>query len=219
MPAKIRLLLVDDHEIVRLGMKALLHRQPGFQVIAEASGEEEAVQLAKEHKPDVVLMDVRLQQGNGIEACRRITKALPKTRVIIVSSFAEDELLFAAIRAGAVSYVLKQIGSGQLVRAVEAAAEGAGFLDPSLTQQVFQQVRESMVSQEKHAFSDLRPQEKKVLHLISQGATNHIIAEQLSLTEGTARNYVSNILTKLGVANRAEAAAYAIQHHLHEHMP
>ena len=214
----VSILLVDDHEIVRLGMRALLESKPHFHVVAETDGEEAAVSLAKEYQPNIVLMDVRLRQGNGIDACKRIVDCLPDTRVMMVSSFAEEELLFSAIRAGAVGYVVKQIGGGQLVQAVEAAARGQGVLDPSLTKPILDEVRRSMDEREEHAFSTLRNQEMQVLNLISQGATNHHIAEQLAISEGTARNYVSNILAKLNVANRAEAAAYAIQHHLQDHL-
>lgn len=214
----LRILLVDDHEVVRLGMKALLERHQGFTVVAEADSEEDALEQALAHEPDIVLMDIRLAGGSGIEACQKIKSALPDTIVIMLTSFAEDELLFAAIRAGASGYVLKQVGGGDLVRALEAAARGESMLDPSLTQRVFVEVRRSIKKEEAVAFVDLTGQEKQVLALIAGGKTNREIASELFLSEGTVRNYVSSILSKLNVSNRAEAAAYAIKHHLQDHL-
>jgi DNA-binding NarL/FixJ family response regulator len=214
----LRILLVDDHEVVRLGMKALLERHQGFTVVAEADSEEDALEQALAHEPDIALMDIRLAGGSGIEACQRIKDALPDTKVIMLTSFAEDELLFAAIRAGASGYVLKQVGGGDLVRALEATARGESMLDPSLTQRVFVEVRRSIKKEEAVAFVDLTGQERQVLALIAAGKTNREIASELFLSEGTVRNYVSSILSKLNVSNRAEAAAYAIKHHLQDHI-
>ncbi len=214
----IRLLLVDDHEVVRLGMRALLERHKEFVVIGEASTEEEAVKQALELEPDIVLMDIRLAGGSGIEACQQIKEQRPDIQVLMLTSFAEDELLFAAIRAGATGYLLKQVNSNDLVRAIEAASRGESMLDPSLTQRVFVEVRRSIKKEEAVAFTDLTGQEKQVLSLIARGKTNREIAADLFLSEGTVRNYVSSILSKLSVSNRAEAAAYAIQHHLEDHL-
>ena len=214
----LRLMLVDDHEVVRLGMRALLERHPSFSVVGEASSEDEAVALALELTPDLVLMDIRLAGGSGIEACQKIKELLPETKVIMLTSFAEDELLFAAIRAGATGYLLKQIAGGDVIRAIEGAARGESMLDPSLTQRVFFEVRRSIKKEEAVAFQDLTSQERQVLLLIAEGRTNREIAAELFLSEGTVRNYVSSILSKLGVSNRAEAAAYAIKHHLSDHI-
>lgn len=211
-------MLVDDHEVVRLGLRSLLERQAGFEVVAEAATETEAIEQALEHKPDVVLMDVRLQGGSGVVATEAIVQKLPDTNVIILTSYAEDDVLFAAIRAGAVGYVLKQADSGDLLRAIESAARGESTLDPSLTQRVFAEVRRSIQREEAAAFTDLTPQEMQVLSLIAEGQTNREIADKLFLSEGTVRNYVSSILSKLEVSNRAEAAAYAIQHHLKDYL-
>lgn len=211
-------MLVDDHEVVRMGMKSLLERQDSYQVVAEAGSEETAVTTALETKPDIILMDIRLGNGSGIEACGRIIQELPDTKVIMLTSFAEDELLFAAIRAGAVGYVLKQAGSKDLMRAINSAARGEGALDPSVTQSVLNEVRRSIAQQEESAFSDLTDQEKQVLMLISQGETNRSIAEKLYLSQGTVRNYVSSVLSKLHLSNRAEAAAYAIKHRLADYL-
>ncbi len=214
----LRLLLVDDHEVVRLGMRALLERHPTFTVVGEASSEDEALAQALEHVPDVILMDIRLAGGSGIEACQKIKEVLPETKVIMLTSFAEDELLFAAIRAGASGYLLKQVGAGELVRAIDMASRGESMLDPTLTQRVFFEVRRSIQKEEAVAFQDLTSQERQVLQLIAEGKTNREIATDLFLSEGTVRNYVSSILSKLNVSNRAEAAAYAIKHHLQDHM-
>ncbi|MCB0037895.1 MAG: response regulator transcription factor [Anaerolineales bacterium] len=216
--SSLRILLVDDHEVVRLGMKALLDRHLNFSVVAEAGTEEEAYEQAMAHKPDIVLMDIRLAGGSGIDACRRITAALPDTKVIMLTSFAEDELLFGAIRAGATGYVLKQVGSGELIRSIEAAARGEATLDPSLTQSVLNEVRRSIQKEEASAFTELTSKERKVLSLIAEGQTNRDIASELFLSEGTVRNYVSSIFSKLNVSNRAEAAAYAIKHNLRDHI-
>ena len=210
-----RIMVVDDHEVVRLGLKNLLARQPGWDVVAETGTVASAVQLADEHEPDVVVMDIRLSDGSGIDACRKIVQAHPQIKVIMLTSFAEDELLFNAISAGAVGYVLKQVGNDDLVRAIETIARGDALLDPSVTGQVLAKLRDSTRSQ---AFSDLSERELKVLALISQGKTNREIAANLYLGEGTVRNYVSNILDKLGLSNRAEATAYAVRHNLDDHL-
>lgn len=218
MSQMLRLLIVDDHEVVRLGMRALLERHPTFTVVGEASTQEEAVTMAGEFQPDIVLMDIRLAGGSGIEACQQIKERYPQIKVIMLTSFAEDELLFAAIRAGATGYLLKQIAGGDVIRAIEGAARGESMLDPSLTQRVFFEVRRSIQKEEAVAFQDLTSQERQVLFLIAGGRTNREIAADLFLSEGTVRNYVSSILSKLGVSNRAEAAAYAIKHHLSDHI-
>jgi len=208
----LRIIIVDDHEVVRLGLKALLDRHPDFEVIDEASTAREAVQKAETHQPEVVVMDIRLPGGSGVDACREITQKLPDTKVIMLTSYAEDEMLFDAIAAGAAGYVLKQIGGDDLVHAIEAVGRGEALLDPVLTQRVFERVREAQRKDEKSAFSALTDQEMRVLALLAEGKTNREIAQMLYLGEGTVRNYVSSILSKLGLANRAEAAAYAVQH-------
>ena len=215
---QLRILLVDDHEVVRLGLKTLLNHHVNFDVIAEAATESEAVEQALNCEPDIVLMDIRLAGGSGIEACKRIITRLPETKIIMLTSFAEDEMLFAAIRAGATGYVLKQVAGNDLIRAIEAAARGEAMLDPSLTQRVFSEIRHSIQKEEAAAFADLTGQEMQVLSLIASGHTNREIAANLFLSEGTVRNYVSSVLGKLSVSNRAEAAAYAIQHHLKDYL-
>jgi two-component system, NarL family, response regulator DevR len=218
MPAKHRILLVDDHEVVRIGLKALLERHPNFEVVGEAATARDAVEQVEALSPDVVVMDIRLPGGSGIEACEEIAEKYPASKVIMLTSYAEDEMLFSAIRAGAAGYVLKQIGGEDLVRAIEAVGRGEALLDPAVTQRIFQEVRKAAKEEEASAFSALTQQEKHVLLLVSEGKTNREIAKALFLGEGTVRNYVSSILSKLGVSNRAEAAAYAVEHNLREYL-
>ena len=215
---KKRILLVDDHEVVRLGLKALLEHHPQFEVVAEANNAREALEQTAKYLPDIVLMDIRLPGVSGIEACEEITKNYADTRVIMLTSYAEDEMLFSAIRVGASGYVLKQIGGDDLIRALEAVGRGEALLDPAVTQRVFQEVRRAVKEEEASAFANLSQQEKHVLLLVSEGKTNREIAKALFLGEGTVRNYVSSILSKLGVSNRAEAAAYAVEHNLREYL-
>lgn len=215
---KSSVMLVDDHEVVRLGLKTLIDRHADFSVVAEAESEDEAVERALSFEPAIILMDIRLSKGSGVQACARVMAELPNTKVIMLTSFAEDELLFSAIRAGAVGYVLKQVGGNDVIRALEAASRGEAMLDSSLTQRVFREMRRALQKEEESAFAELSQQEKLVLDKIVSGNTNRDIAKLLHLSEGTVRNYVSSIFSKLGVANRAEAAAFAIQHNLKDYL-
>jgi two-component system, NarL family, response regulator DevR len=215
----LRVLLVDDHEVVRIGLKALLSRYPQFEVVAEAETADEAIARAQQYRPDVVVMDVRLPGRSGIEATREITSTLPEIDVIVLTSYAEDELLFDAIAAGASGYVLKQIGSDDLIRALEAVGRGEALLDPKLTRRVFNRVRDAEREAEGSVFAGLSEQELRVLALVAEGQTNKEIARRVHLSNGTVRNYVSNLMHKLGVGNRAEAAAFAVQHHIHDYLP
>ncbi len=215
---KQRILLVDDHEVVRIGLKALLEHHAHFEVIGEASTAKEAIDMVSRFRPDIVLMDIRLPGASGIEACEEITTRFPETRVVMLTSYAEDEMLFSAIRSGASGYILKQIGGDDLIRALESVGRGEALLDPAVTQRVFQEVRRAVKEEEASAFANLSQQEKHVLLLVSEGKTNREIAKALFLGEGTVRNYVSSILSKLGVSNRAEAAAYAVEHNLREYL-
>jgi DNA-binding NarL/FixJ family response regulator len=216
---KQRILIVDDHEVVRLGLKALLEHHQQFEVVGEAGSAREAIERTDSLKADVVIMDIRMPGMSGIEACEEIVNRFPETKVIMLTSYAEDEMLFSAIRAGASGYILKQIDSEDLVKALEAVGRGEALLDPAVTQRVFQQVRRAVKEEEASAFAHLSQQEKHVLLLVSEGKTNREIAKALYLGEGTVRNYVSSILSKLGVNNRAEAAAYAVQpERIHHHV-
>jgi two-component system response regulator DevR len=212
----LKIIIVDDHEVVRLGLRTLLDRHPDFTVIDEAATVREAVQKSLLLRPDVVVMDIRLLGGSGIDACRKIVEQAPEIKVIMLTSYAEDEMLFDAIAAGACGYVLKQIGSDDLIRAVESVGRGEALLDPALTQRVFARVREAARREHEEAFASLTDQELRVLSQVAEGKTNREIAEALYLGEGTVRNYVSSILRKLQLTNRAEAAAYAVEHHLKE---
>ncbi|MCX7682787.1 MAG: response regulator transcription factor [Anaerolineae bacterium] len=212
----LKIIIVDDHEVVRLGLRTLLERHPNFKIVGEAANAKEAVQKTLLLRPDVVVMDIRLPGGSGIEACRKIVEQVPEAKVIMLTSYAEDEMLFDAISAGASGYVLKQIGSEELIRAIETVGRGEALLDPALTQRVFARVREAARREREEAFADLTEQELRVLAHIAEGKTNREIAEALFLGEGTVRNYVSSILKKLGLTNRAEAAAYAVEHNLKE---
>lgn len=216
---KLRVLLVDDHEVVRLGIRALLNQSEGFEVVGEASNARESIELTAEIMPDIVLMDIRLPGMSGIEVCEEITQKNKDVKVVMLTSYAEDEMLFAAIRAGASGYLLKQISSEDLIRSLNSVARGdAALLDPMVTQRVFQEVRRAVKEEEASAFAVLSQQEKHVLMLVSEGKTNREIAKSLFLGEGTVRNYVSSILSKLGTSNRAEAAAYAVEHNLKEYV-
>ncbi len=211
-----RILVVDDHEVVRLGLRTLLSNQPDFVVVDEARSADEAVAKALAHRPDVVVLDIRMPGKSGIEACREIKSQLPEVAILMLTSYAEDEMLFDAISAGAAGYVLKQGRGEDLVNAVRRVAEGDALLDPAVTQRVLARVRQATRQEQAAAFRDLTEQELRVLGLVSRGRTNKIIAKELFLGEGTVRNYVSSILSKLELTNRAEAAAYAVRHHLNK---
>jgi two-component system, NarL family, response regulator DevR len=210
----LRIMLVDDHEVVRLGLKALLGRHPQFEIVGEAGTAEEAVAKARVQKPDVVVMDIRLAGKSGIEATREIVAILPDTRVIILTSFADDDLLMDAVAAGATGYVLKQIGSDDLVRSLEAVSRGEALLDPAMMNKAFARLREAARKDRGEAFKVLTEQEVKIIALVARGRTNREIANELYLSEKTVRNYVSSILGKLGLSHRSQAAAYAVEHGL-----
>ena len=215
----LKILLVDDHEVVRLGLKSLLSNNPNFRVVAEAADAKGAIEKTKQYHPDVVIMDIRLPGKSGIEATRVISEKYPKSKVIILTSYAEDELLFDAINAGAYGYVLKQIGSSDLINALETVQRGEALLDPSLTQKVFQRVREASRRAEDEAFATLSDQELRILSLVSDGRTNKEIANEIFLSEKTVRNYVSSILSKLHLKTRSKAAAYAVKHNIQNYLP
>ncbi len=208
----LRVMVVDDHQVVRDGIKLLLADTDDVVVCAEASSAREAVAVAARALPDVIVMDVRLQDGSGIEATRDIRAARPHTRVLMLTSFADDEALFASIMAGAAGYVLKQIKGNELLRAIRAVGAGQNLLDPAVTKGVFDRLRKG-----KHLLGDeklarLSAQEERILGLVAEGKTNRQIAQVLGLAEKTVKNYVSSILAKLEVARRAEAAAYLARH-------
>ena len=215
----IRILIADDHEVVRIGLAALLARQPGFSVVAEAASGQEAVRLARRHHPDVALLDIRMPNGSGTDACRAITSELPRTPVLMLTSYADSDALFDAIAAGASGYVLKRIGSDELVHALRTVAAGGSLLDPSVTAAVLDRLRSASQQEEGGAFAELTDQERRVLAQLAEGASNRQIAASLDLAEKTVRNYVSSILAKLSLASRGQAAAYAIRNRLAELSP
>ncbi|GIV84363.1 MAG: DNA-binding response regulator [Candidatus Roseilinea sp.] len=216
--SRLRLILVDDHEVVRIGLRTLLARHPDFEVVDEAATGQEAVRKALMHRPDIVIMDVRLSGMSGIEACREITQAAPNIKVIMLTSYGDDDTLFESIAAGASGYVLKQIGSDELIRSIENVGRGEASLDPTTTSRVFARMREIARKREESAFALLTEQELRVLAHLAEGRTNREIADLLVLGEGTVRNYVSSIFAKLHVNNRAEAAAYAAAHNIRDYL-
>jgi two-component system response regulator DevR len=215
-PSPIRIVIADDHEVVRIGLAALLDQQPGFTVVGEARTGDEAVRVVTRERPDVVVMDIRMPDGSGIDACRTLSHEVPESRVIMLTSYADSDALFDAIAAGASGYVLKRIGSSELVDAIRTVAAGRSLLDPAVTAQVLDRVRRASRAEESDAFSDLTDQERRVLARLAEGASNREIAEAMGLAEKTVRNYVSSILAKLELVSRSQAAAIAIRGHLVE---
>jgi DNA-binding NarL/FixJ family response regulator len=205
-------MLVDDHEIVRDGIRSMLEAEDDIVVAAQAGSVAEAVHEADRVRPDVVVMDVRLTDGSGIEATREILASHPDTRVLMLTSFADDEALFASIMAGASGYVLKQVRSGELLRAIQAVGEGKSLLDPAVTDAVLKRLRKGKHLLRDERLARLSPQEERILGMVADGRTNREIGEELRLAEKTVKNYVSSILSKLEVARRAEAAAYLARH-------
>jgi DNA-binding NarL/FixJ family response regulator len=206
--APVTLLVVDDHEVVRQGLVALLARRPGFQVVAEAGTVAEAVESARRFQPDLVIMDVRLPDGSGIEACREIRADLPDTRVVMLTSYPDEDAVLSAIVAGASGYLLKQVRARDLVAALETVARGESLLDPAVTGRVLDRVRRIATSSEPDELAQLTPQEQKILLLVAEGKTNKEIAAEVFLSDKTVKNYVSSILAKLNLERRAQAAAY-----------
>ncbi|HEX3301214.1 MAG TPA: response regulator transcription factor [Actinomycetota bacterium] len=208
----LRVMLVDDHEIVRDGIRAMLEAQDDIVVTTEAGTVRDAIDEAARTRPDVIVMDVRLSDGSGIEATREIRAARPATKVLMLTSFADDEALFASIMAGASGYVLKQVKSGDLLHAIRAVGAGDSLLDPSMTTAVLDRLRKGKQLMGDEKLARLSPQEERILQQIADGKTNKEIGDDLSLAEKTVKNYVSSILSKLEVARRAEAAAYLARH-------
>jgi DNA-binding NarL/FixJ family response regulator len=208
----LRVLLVDDHEVVRRGIRALLEAHEDVIVVAEAESVPAAVAAADQHRPDVVVMDVRLSDGSGIEATREIRTRQPEIRVLMLTSFADHEALLSSIMAGASGYVLKQIRGNELVSAVRSVAMGQNLIDSALTGWVMERLRASAEPGRDDRLMRLSAQEERILELVATGRTNREIGAELHLAEKTVRNYVSSILAKLEVARRAEAAAYLARH-------
>ncbi len=202
-----RVLLVDDHEVVRGGLRALLEAHDDLEVVAEAGTVAEAIARARTFEPDVVVMDVRLPDGSGVEACREIRSRMPDTHVLMLTSFSDDQALFDSIMAGAAGYVLKQIRGSDLVDSVRRVGNGESTLDPGVTARVLDRIRNPQQDEDPR-LARLTPTETRIVEMIADGATNRQIAERIHLAEKTVKNYVSGILSKLEVSRRAEAAAY-----------
>ena len=211
-PNPLRLLVVDDHEVVRQGLVALLDRRAGFEVVAQAGTVAESIDQARQFQPDIVVMDVRLPDGSGIEACREIRAELPDTKVIMLTSYPDEEAVMSAIIAGASGYLLKQIRARDLVAALETVGRGESLLDPGVTEKVLERVRRMASGDVTDELSALTAQERKILMLVAEGKTNKEIAAEVFLSDKTVKNYVSSILSKLDLERRAQAAAFVARH-------
>jgi DNA-binding NarL/FixJ family response regulator len=203
----IRVFLLDDHEIVRRGVRELLEAEDDLEIVGEADTAERALARVSATRPDVAVLDVRLPDGDGVEVCREVRSRHPDVACIMLTSFADDEAVYAAILAGASGYVLKQVRGDDLVDGIRRVANGESLLDPAVTTRVLERLRSQQVEEDE--LSALTDQERKILDLIAEGLTNRQIGEQLFLAEKTVKNYVSNLLSKLGMSRRTEAAAYA----------
>ena len=213
LPA-LRLVVVDDHEVVRQGLVALLDRRDAFQVVGEAGTVEEAMTVVRRMRPDLVIMDVRLPDGSGIEACRDIRSEMPEVRIVILTSYPDEEAVLSAIIAGASGYLLKQIRGRDLVSAIEAVGRGESLLDPAVTEKVLERVRRIAAGSYTDELASLTSQEQKILALVAEGKTNKKIASEVFLSDKTVKNYVSSILSKLNLERRAQAAAYVAKHRI-----
>lgn len=199
-----RVFLVDDHEIVRRGVRELVESEGGFEVVGEAGTVAEALARIPPTRPDVALLDARLPDGSGVEVCREIRDRHPEIACVILTSFADDEALFDSIMAGAAGYLLKRARSDELLHALRVVADGGSLIDPSLTARVMDRIRNPHQDDE---IARLSAQERRILEHIGEGLTNHEIAERMHLADKTVKNYVSHVLTKLGMSRRTEAAA------------
>jgi two-component system, NarL family, response regulator DevR len=202
-----RVFLLDDHEIVRRGLRELLEAEDDLEVVGEASTAEEALARIPAVRPDVAVLDVRLPDGNGVEVCRDIRSEHPEVQCLMLTSYADDEALFDAIMAGAAGYVLKQVRGAELVEGIRRVAAGQSLLDPSVTTRVLERLRHA--PEEDERFAGLTEQEARILALLAEGMTNRQIAAEMFLAEKTVKNYVSNLLAKMGMQRRTEAAVYA----------
>jgi DNA-binding NarL/FixJ family response regulator len=205
---RIRVVLCDDHELVRRGLRGLLESDLTIDVVGEAGTADEAVGVCAQVLPDVVVMDVRMPGRSGIEACRDIRAAREETRVLVLTSFADDEALFSAIMAGASGYVLKQVRGNDLLDSIHKVSQGQSLLDPAVTARVLARIRGEVAAHATGPGDDLTPQEQRIVALIAEGLTNRQIGERVHLAEKTVKNYVSTILMKLGLSRRGEVAAF-----------
>jgi two-component system response regulator DevR len=214
-----RVMIVDDHEVVRQGLVALLTRRESLEVVGEAGTVAEAIAGARRDEPDLIVMDVRLPDGSGIEACREIRSELPDTKVMMLTSYPDEEAVLSAIIAGASGYLLKQVRGRDLVAALESVGHGDSLLDPAITERVLERVRRVASGVERDELADLTAQERKILMLVADGKTNKEIAGEIFLSDKTVKNYVSSILAKLNLQRRAQAAAFVARHRLQQDEP
>ena len=203
----IRLLLVDDHEVVRVGLRTVLHNHQGITVVGEAGTKAAAVRAAKRLRPDIVLMDVRLPDGSGVEACRVILASHPTTRIIFLTSYADNDAALAAMLAGAQGYVLKTIDSGLLIQSIRDVFNGHSLFDPALAPRALNGTSARPAQTDPARTESLAPQEERVLALLAEGLTNKEIAARLRLSDKTVKHYLANMFRKLGISRRAQAAA------------
>ena len=210
MSENITVMIVDDHEMVRKGARGYLDAQPDITVVAEAESGDKAVQLAREIVPDVVLMDLVMPGMDGVEATRKVKDISPRTKIIVLTSYHQDEHIFPALQAGAISYLLKDVKAQDLVSAIHSAARGEATLHPRVADRLIKQVR-SGNKEPSSAFTKLTEREMEILTLVAKGHTNQRIAEELVISVGTVKGHVSNILSKLHLADRTQAAVYAWQ--------
>jgi len=205
-----RVFLLDDHEVVRRGLAEILSSEDGFEVVGQAATSHDALAQVAEAKPDVAVLDVRLPDGDGVEVCREIRSILPQCRCLILTAFADDTALFAAIVAGAAGFLLKTAPADEMIDAIRTVGTGGSLLDPSVVERVFERVRDRNEKKE-DPLATLTPQERRIFDLIAGGLTNREIAEQMFLAEKTVKNYVSNLLAKLGMSRRVQAALLAYE--------
>jgi len=214
--SQIRVLIVDDHQVVRLGLRTLLEGETDLQVVAEAGSAEEALIQTAYHQPDVVILDIQLPGRSGLDACRELRHKFPQAQVVMLTSSVNEGFILDALKAGAVGYVLKQVGNDELVRAIRSANKGETALDPKTTTKVVSRLNDLQHKTEARAFFDLSPREMDVLVMVSQGLSNKEAGQALNLSETTVRNYVSALLEKLRLRNRIELATFAVQNHLEQ---
>ncbi|EKD87725.1 MAG: response regulator [uncultured bacterium] len=212
----IKVLIVDDHAVVRLGLNTLLSDDKEIIIVGEAANADQAMAQIKLQNPDVVILDIQIPGKNGIEVCKDIVKLHPQTKIVMLTSHSSDEFITQAIRAGASGYVLKQVGNEELIRAIKAAYIGEMAFDTQTTSQMVQRFKKMEKEAEESIFADLSQRELQVMVLVAEGQSNKEIGQSLNLSEITARNYVSNILSKLNLRNRIDIARFAINHHLQD---
>ncbi len=213
---KIRLLIVDDHQVVRVGLRTMLERFPKVEVVGEASGVKDAIESARRLQPDLLLLDMRLGDESGAQVCRELQRFEKNIHILVLTSYADDQAVLDAIAAGADGYLLKEIAGETLVRAIEQVVSGQSVLDPAVTRAVLARIKKGSLPTPESKFDSLSAQERRVLALVAEGKTNKEIATAMGLSDKTVKNYFSNILDKLGMSRRSQAAAFFVQQQMTE---